>query len=105
MGSLVFDKCYPSIATAADAFFSAKEPVLTPDSVTWFEKDSVWAIKRQTIAQDGTVTNLSTTEATLPAFPECDHLQPFNDGTQLGWLIAIVMLAAWGMNMVRRQIR
>jgi hypothetical protein len=106
MGSLVFDKCYPSTGAAADAFFLSKGPVLSSGSVAWFEKvGGVWLIKRQLISDDTGVTNLPSSLASIPSFPECVVMQSFTDGVQVGWAIAIVMLAAYGMVMVRRLIK
>ena len=109
MGSLVFDKCYTTGEAAADAFFSAREPVVTAGStsyVTWFEKvGSVWQVKRQSISETGISTDLTATVATVPAFPSCDPSQSFNEGRDLGWQMVVVLLVAWGFVMIRRQIR
>lgn len=109
MGSLVFDKCYPSVDSAADAFFSAKEPVLTSgvtSYLTWFEQvGGVWQIKRQSISETGAVTNLGSSVATIPAFPACNEAQGFSDGLEVGWLLAALILLSWGMLQIRRALR
>ena len=106
MGSLVFDKCYPSGSSAADAFFSAKEPVLNAGStsyLTWFEQvGGVWYVKRQSISETGVVTNLASSVATVPAFPSCDESQSFQDGLDVGWMLAALLVLSWGMLQIRR---
>jgi len=109
MGSLVFDKCYPSQAAAADAFFSASEPIVTSGAtayLSWFEPSATgWLLKRQAIAENGVSTALPDTYATVPAFPACDEYQSFNDGLSVGWLVAAMLLVVWGMNHIKRLIR
>ena len=110
MGALLKEKCYPSQAEAVDAFFSGKEPSYTAGAtsyLSWFEKSGggVWQIKRQSIDSTGTITNLTTSNATVPAFPACDEVASFNDGLTVGWGIATAMVLAWGYSMIRKQAR
>ena len=109
MGALLRDKCYPSQADAVDAFFSGKDPSLTAGTtsyLSWFEKVSnVWTIKLQSISSTGVVTNLTSSNATIPVFPTCDELANFNDGVTVGWGIATAMVLAWCYSMVRRQAK
>lgn len=109
MGALLRDKCYPSQADAVDALFSGKDPSYTAGAtsyLSWFEKvGSTWTIKRQSVASDGSVTNLSSTNATIPVFPACDEIANFNDGVTVGWGIASAMVLAWGYSMIRKQAR
>ena len=106
MGALVFDRCYADNDAAADAFFGAKEPSFTAGTtsfLSWYEKISgVWTIKRQSVSETGVVTTLASSSATVPAFPECDTAQMLTDGVAVGWLIAGVILAAWGIQQLRR---
>jgi len=109
MGALLKEKCYPSQAEAVDAFFSGKDPSYTAGAtsyLSWFEKvGSTWTIKRQSVASDGSVTNLTSTNATIPVFPTCDEIANFNDGVTVGWGIASAMVLAWGYSMIRKQAR
>ena len=110
MGALVNGKCFTSNALAADEFFTTKDPSYTSGAtsyLSWFEKSTgnVWQIKRQSIATNGTVTNLTTSNATVPTFPVCDEVGQFNDGLALGWLVASVIVLAWGFAQVRKQAR
>lgn len=109
MGSLVFDKCYPSQAAAADAFFSASEPIVTSGAtayLSWFEPSATgWLLKRQAISENGVTTALPDAYATVPAFPVCDEMSTFNDGLMVGWLVAAMLLVVWGLNHVMRLIR
>lgn len=110
MGSLVNGKCFATNALAADDFFASKDPSYTAGTtsyLSWFEKSTgnVWQIKRQSISSTGTVTNLTTSNATVPTFPVCDESGQFNDGLALGWLVASVIVLAWGLAQVRKQAR
>lgn len=109
MGALLNEKCYPSQADAVDAFFSGKDPSYTSGAtsyLSWFEKvGSTWTIKRQSIASDGSITNLTSSNATIPVFPTCDEIANFNDGLTVGWGIASAMVLAWGYSMIRKQAR
>lgn len=109
MGSLVNGKCFASNALAADEFFASKDPSFTSGTtsyLSWFEKSgSTWQIKRQSISSTGTVTNLTTSNATVPTFPTCSETENFTDGVTMGWGIATAMVLAWGFSMVRKQAR
>jgi len=109
MGALIGTVCHSSQADAANAFFTDGGVFFTSGAVSyqsWFELvGSVWTLKRQSIAPDGTVTNLASVAATIPSFPGCDPVEPFNDGMLVGWGIATVMVMAWGFSKIRQQAR
>lgn len=109
MGALLGTVCHPSQADAVDAYFSEQGPSFTAGATSyqsWFEKVSgTWQLKQQSITGAGVVTNLTSVNATVPTFPDCDELAPFNDGLTVGWLLATLMVAAWGFSMIRRQAR
>ena len=109
MGSLVFDRCYPDLSSAADAYFSGKGPAFTAGVTSyqsWFEKVSgVWYVKRESIDSGGVVTALASSVATVPAFPACDQMAMMDDGIAVGWLIVGVMVIAWGWRKVGEQAK
>lgn len=98
-GALLGDRCLPSQAEAVDGFFSGKDPSFTSGStsyLSWFEKvGSVWQIKRQSIASDGTTTTLTASTATVPVFPVCDPGAGFSKGMELGSLIAVPVIIVY----------
>jgi hypothetical protein len=107
MGSLFEGKCYASNTEAADAFFSAKEPSYTAGATSyqsWYEKSvsSVWQIKRQSISSSGVVTNLTTSNATIPTFVACDQAGDFKDGAIIGWGVASALIVAACLKMLQR---
>lgn len=106
MGSFFDGKCYSSNSVAADAFFSAKEPAYTAGSTSyqsWFEKvGSVWQIKRQSIASNGAITNLTASTATVPTFTTCNQSQDFLDGVTIGWGVASAMIVVAAIKMMQR---
>lgn len=108
MGALVGTRCFSSNVDASDAFFSGKDPSYTAgvtSYLSWFEKTAgVWQIKRQSIASNGAVTSLTTSNATVPTFPACTESAPFFDGMTIGWGIAAAMGAAWGIRFLQRAL-
>jgi len=109
MGALLGTVCYPSQTDAANVFFTEGGAFFTSGAVSyqsWFELvGAVWTLKRQSIASDGAITNLTSSVATVPAFPVCDPVEPFNDGVLVGWGIATAMVMAWGFSKIRQQAR
>jgi len=109
MGALLGSVCYPTQSAAVDAHFAGKGPSYTAGAtsyLSWFEQTAgVWQIKRQSISSTGVITNLTTSNATVPTFPVCDDVAPFNDGLVVGWGIATAMVLAWGYSMIRKQAR
>lgn len=106
MGARLGDRCYSSNSDAADAFFTSQGVGYTAGSTSylgWFEKNgATWQIKRQSIASGGVITNLTTSNATVPTFPACNVIDNFNDGLLLGWGVAAAMLAAYGIKFLAR---
>jgi len=108
MGAQFQNRCFPTNSEAVDAFFLAQGPSYTPGATSyqsWYEKVAgVWQIKRQSIASDGVVTNLTSSNATQPTFPECSESQPFLDGMAIGWGVAAAMCAAFGIRFLQRAL-
>lgn len=106
MGSLVGNKCFASNSDAANAWFSAKDPSYTAGStsyLSWFEYvGSVWQIKRQSISSTGVITNLTSSNATVPTFPTCDQSADFMDGITIGWGVVLAMVIAWSYRAMQR---
>lgn len=110
MGARYGTTCYATNTDAADAYFSSSGPFYTAGSTSynsWFEKNvsNVWQLKRQSISSTGTVTNLTTSNATVPTFPTCDQSEQFLDGVAVGWGIAAAMVAVWGFRLMMRAAR
>lgn len=107
MGSRLGAVCFNNNAEAADAFFSGAGPFYTAGATSYlgyFEKTvgGVWQIKRQSIASNGTITNLTASNATMPTFPTCQPLDNFSDGMLLGWGVAAAMLAAYAVKFIAK---
>jgi len=109
MGYRVGDRCFDTQSDAADQWFSGKEPSFTSGStsfLSWFEKTGgVWQIKRQSVATDGAITNLTSSNATVPVFPSCSVTETFNDGFAIGWAVAGAMLAAYAVKFIAKGLR
>lgn len=108
MGAIVQGRCFNSQTEAADAYFLAVSPQLTPGDTSYlqyFEKVAgTWMLIRKTVDGNGAVLTLSSSTAPVPVFPDCDPLEGFTDGQTLGWLMAGVMVLCWGLLRVRRLV-
>lgn len=106
MGAHYNSTCYDSNAEAVSAYYSAMPVYFTSGATSyrsWYEQTAgVWQLKRQSIASNGTVTNLTTTNAPVPVFPVCDPAENFLDGMTVGWAIAAACIAVWSFNLMRR---
>lgn len=106
MGARLGDRCYNSNSDAADAFFTSQGVGYTSGTTSylgWFEKNGgTWQINRQSIASNGTITNLTASTATVPTFPACNVMDNFSDGMLLGWGVAGAMLAAFAIKFIAR---
>jgi hypothetical protein len=106
MGALNNGYCYATTSDAADNHFSGAGPAFTAGSTSyqqWYEKVAgVWVIKRQSIASNGSITNLANSNATIPVFAPCDENQNFFDGLTLGWGVAAAMVAAFAVKFIAR---
>jgi len=110
MGALVGDRCFSTNADAADYFFSKKDPSYTAGAtsyVSWFEKNvsNVWQIKRQSISSTGVITNLTSSNATVPTFAACNVMDNFSDGMVLGWGVAAAMIAVFAVKFIAKGLR
>ena len=97
MGALYLNKCYVATIDAVDAFFLDKGLSFTSGATSyqsWHEKSvaNVWQIKRQSISSTGVITNLTTSNATVPTFPACDPNMGLTDGLAVGWLVATALI-------------
>ena len=108
MGAQFSNRCYSTNAEAVDAFFLSQGPSYTAGGTSyqsWFEKVSgIWQIKRQSIASNGTITTLTSSNATQPTFPACSEAQPFLDGMTIGWGVAAAMCAAFSIRFLQRAL-
>lgn len=107
MGSLFQGKCFANNTEAADAFFLAREPAYTAGATSyqsWYEKSvgGVWQIKRQSISSTGVVTNLTTSNATVPTFVACYQAGDFKDGAVIGWGVASAMILVACIKLLQR---
>ena len=69
--------------------------------IRWY----VWQIKRQSIASTGVITNLTTSNATVPTFAACDPAALFNDGMILGWGVAAAMLVVFAVKFIAKGLK
>lgn len=102
MGFRVNGQCYQTLEEAKDIYFSSWGPFYLPGTTSYHaysEKTGVgvWQLKRQSISSTGSITNLTSTNMTIPSFPACDETLDFKDGMLLGWGVAAAMIAAWGI--------
>lgn len=102
-GALYSGRCYSTATDAASAMWSGAAPVLStgsPPSVSTLEYDgAAW----QVVTREDGVT-VAVVAAPVPMFAECDPVESVADGMALGWAVAAVWLAAWGVRYLGRVV-
>lgn len=105
-GALFADKCFFSSSEAADAYFASALPAFSAGSISYYSsyiKDGgVWKIARYSIDSNGVSVPQGQAIAPVPAFASCDPMEAFYDGQLIGWGLALVMIGAWCIFMMRR---
>lgn len=103
MGALHAGRCYDTATDAAAAYWSGAGPVLStgsPLSVSTVEFDgAAWQVVTR---QEG--VTVAVWPAPMPMFASCDAGSSVADGVALGWLVALVWVAAWGVRYLGRVI-
>lgn len=107
MGARVGELCYGDQSQALDAYYLVVPPTVTAGSTSylgWFEKVAgAWVYRVKTVSSSS--VSVSEVPAPVVTFPDCNPLEPFTDGMQLGWLVAGLMVSAWGWLHIRRAAR
>lgn len=103
MAYQVGDECYPDMTTALDAFAAQETGFVYNNAANVFNvtaaRSGTTSILYTGTKIAGTGTNWTFTQAMT--FPTCQKLTAA-DGGAVGWLIFAVLLAAFGMKMIRR---
>lgn len=103
MGALHAGRCFDTATDAATAYWSGAGPVLStgsPLAVSTVEFDgAAW----QVVTREEGVT-VAVWPAPVPMFAQCDVVESVADGMALGWAVAAVLLAAWGVRYLGRVI-
>ena len=101
--------CYASQNEAIDAYYTQHKAEVIPGSpvgMLVFSKDSgVW--KTQILTQTNNLWALQSEQiAPVPTFPECQMAyQSFFDGLELGWMLILLLVTAFGLRQIREQAR
>lgn len=102
MGALYGGRCFDTATDAAAAMWSGAAPVISagsPPVVSVVEYASGWQVSSY---QSGVL--LSSVAVPTVGFASCDVAGSALDGLALGWLVALVWVAAWGLSMLRRPL-
>lgn len=110
VGYFAHGKCWPDQATATAAHWSNSSglfitPATTTPMINVVNEGGAWLLVRYSISSTGVITKLGSTALPAQTFPYCDTTEQFFDGMAMGWGIALAMVIAWGMRMVRSQAR
>lgn len=101
-GAIVAGQCVDASA-AADLFYSNTAPAISagaPEYITQLERSgSGWSA----VTYSGG-SLVSTSALQSPAFATCDTSEGFTDGLTLGWMVAVAMVAAYSIHLLRRAI-
>lgn len=102
-------RCFTSLASAEDAYYSAQSAVLIPGPVSYvtqYSKHSgAWSLAAYQIDQAGTQTLRYESLVPPLSLAECNPAEAFLDGHALGWSVAGVMIVAWGLRKLRDQVK
>lgn len=99
--------CYPSVASAADAYFSSIAPSLLVSGTTSYQLyylpiAGVWNLRKVTISSAGVPTVNFTVPVAPPTFPNCDLTQNYFDGMQIGWGVVAAMFGAYAIVFLKK---
>ncbi|MGC3965319.1 MAG: hypothetical protein QM803_18930 [Rhodocyclaceae bacterium] len=101
MGALHAGRCFASVSDAASAYWSGVGPVVSsgsPPILSTVERDGEgWLL----VARQGGAV-LSSVGVPSVQFAECNPGDAFIDGVTLGWAVAGVWAAVWGVMYLRR---
>lgn len=92
MGYQVGNQCFASKELAENHYFSLVVPTILQDG----------SLAKPTYNGKNWQLNGTILKAELP---ECDPLQNFADGSEVGWLIFSVMAAMYSINVVKKLIK
>ena len=99
-GVIAAGRCVDASA-AVDLYYSSAGPSVAAGStefITQLERTaSGWFAVTYS---GGSVVNTSTLQT--PAFAACDTAESFYDGLQVGWGVALVMVGAYAVHLLRR---
>lgn len=102
MGALYGGRCFDTATDAAAAMWSGAAPVVgtgSPPVVSIVEYASGWQVSSY---QGGVL--LASQALPSVGFSECDVSASALDGVALGWAVALVWVAAWGVSVLRRPL-
>lgn len=112
MGYAHLGICYGTQQEAVDVFFEGIPQSIvqsgTDTIVTGYTRDinGGWFLTKGTHAANGTYTQAYTVSVLAPNFATCDDptspSAAFADGIELGWGVAVVLVAAWCIWVLRR---
>ena len=109
MGALYNGVCHVDSASAMQAMvFSPAFAHITPGSTTYYTLPVMIGananIQFRQISSTGVDTAKYTVAVPVTLFPSCDPSQSFSDGLAMGWLIAGLMISAFCINLIRKQV-
>ena len=102
MGALYAGRCFDTATDAAAAMWSGAAPVVgtgSPPVISVVEFASGWQVSSY---QGGAL--LGSVAVPTVSFAACDVSESAVDGASLGWLVALVWIAAWAVSNLRRPL-
>ena len=108
MGYLFKSQCFETLAEATAAHWSEKPADFTPGATSYLTdviwSGTAWQIKKYTLSSAGVLTNNTTTNLPVLAFPTCNSTDAYFDGMTLGWGVAAAMVAAFSIKFIARAL-
>lgn len=102
-------RCYESLSDANDAFFGSAAPAIAAGSTTYLTRydkvSGVWKAVTEKYSASGSPQAVATATLNQAQFASCDSATGILDGVAVGWLVAAVLVVAWGARRLRALVR
>ena len=110
LGTFSTGKCFSTYQEAVDFYYGTTPVQIVPGAtmyMTQYSKDgTVWNVSQYTKTGKADWALQSTNPVPNPSLSVCETNEGnFTDGMVIGWGIALAVITAWGIKLMREQIK